>query len=162
MVAAAKLLVLNPNEKVESAAVNGAFQVSFSRTLSRDEIEKKEIEPDEEPSRGALWLKGRVRKKGRFARGVEKWCYIQRYCEAAHTKHHQAIAIELCSLSRGSPLSSSPLSALYMRGYVEYSFAKLTINPEYVQQEVTDRGLVTKLKHLRLAASRGSCSAMPT
>ncbi|GJS19543.1 hypothetical protein Tco_0448175 [Tanacetum coccineum] len=29
-------------------------------------IEKKEIEPDEEPSRGALWLKGRVNKDGDY------------------------------------------------------------------------------------------------
>ncbi|GJW10138.1 hypothetical protein Tco_1575965 [Tanacetum coccineum] len=29
-----------------------------------DEIEKKEIEPDEEPTRGTLWLKGRVNKDG--------------------------------------------------------------------------------------------------
>ena len=29
-------------------------------------IEKKEIEPDEEPSRGTLWLKGRVNKDGDY------------------------------------------------------------------------------------------------
>ncbi|GKE80283.1 hypothetical protein Tco_1550283 [Tanacetum coccineum] len=29
-------------------------------------IEKKEIEPDEEPARGTLWLKGRVNKDGEY------------------------------------------------------------------------------------------------
>ncbi|GKE64524.1 hypothetical protein Tco_1518685, partial [Tanacetum coccineum] len=29
-------------------------------------IEKKEIEPDEEPPRGTLWLKGRVNKDGEY------------------------------------------------------------------------------------------------
>ncbi|GJZ38038.1 hypothetical protein Tco_0584229 [Tanacetum coccineum] len=31
-----------------------------------DEIEKKEIEQDEEPTRGTLWLKGRVNKDGEY------------------------------------------------------------------------------------------------
>ena len=29
-------------------------------------IENKEIEPDEEPPRGTLWLKGRVKKDGEY------------------------------------------------------------------------------------------------
>ncbi|GJZ02378.1 hypothetical protein Tco_0520339 [Tanacetum coccineum] len=54
--------------------LNGVFQVSLSayrrtrwiRTYERENDKKKEIKPDEEPSRGILWLKGRVNKDGEY------------------------------------------------------------------------------------------------
>nr|GEX52421.1 hypothetical protein [Tanacetum cinerariifolium] len=56
------------------AAKNGAFQVCLSayngtrwiRTCERENDRKKEIEPDEEPARGTLWLKGRINKDGEY------------------------------------------------------------------------------------------------
>ncbi|GKD90308.1 alpha/beta hydrolases superfamily protein, partial [Tanacetum coccineum] len=60
---------------VKSAAAKMArsksvYQHSMGRgryALVKDKmIEKKEIEPDEEPPRGTLWLKGRVNKDGEY------------------------------------------------------------------------------------------------
>ncbi|GJS91606.1 transposase, Ptta/En/Spm, transposase, Tnp1/En/Spm-like protein [Tanacetum coccineum] len=51
--------------KVKSAAAKMARSKSvYQHTMGRDQ--KKEIEPDEEPARGTLWLKGRVNKDGEY------------------------------------------------------------------------------------------------
>ncbi|GJT73677.1 reverse transcriptase domain-containing protein, partial [Tanacetum coccineum] len=61
--------------KVKSAAAKMARSKSvYQHTMGRGGyalvkekmIEKKEIEPDEEPARGTLWLKGRVNKDGEY------------------------------------------------------------------------------------------------
>ncbi|GJY17660.1 transposase, Ptta/En/Spm, transposase, Tnp1/En/Spm-like protein [Tanacetum coccineum] len=61
--------------KVKSAAAKMARSKSvYQHTMGRGGyalvkekmIEKKEIEPDEEPPRGTLWLKGRVNKDGEY------------------------------------------------------------------------------------------------
>ncbi|GJR22951.1 transposase, Ptta/En/Spm, transposase, Tnp1/En/Spm-like protein [Tanacetum coccineum] len=61
--------------KVKSAAAKMAHsKFVYQHTMGRGGyalvkekmIEKKEIEPDEEPARGTLWLKGRVNKDGEY------------------------------------------------------------------------------------------------
>ncbi|GJY81942.1 transposase, Ptta/En/Spm, transposase, Tnp1/En/Spm-like protein [Tanacetum coccineum] len=61
--------------KVKSAAAKMACSKTvYPHTMGRagytlmkeNMIEKKEIEPDEEPARGTLWLKGRVNKDGEY------------------------------------------------------------------------------------------------
>ncbi|GJY64691.1 RNA-directed DNA polymerase, eukaryota, reverse transcriptase zinc-binding domain protein [Tanacetum coccineum] len=62
-------------KKVKSTAAKMARSKSvYQHTMGRGGythvkqkmIEKKEIEPDEEPARGTLWLKGRVNKDGEY------------------------------------------------------------------------------------------------
>ncbi|GJZ38002.1 transposase, Ptta/En/Spm, transposase, Tnp1/En/Spm-like protein, partial [Tanacetum coccineum] len=56
---------LTVRKLVKSAAAKMARSKSvYQHTMGRDR--KKEIEPDEEPSRGTLWLKGRVNKDGDY------------------------------------------------------------------------------------------------
>ncbi|GJW61374.1 integrase, catalytic region, zinc finger, CCHC-type containing protein [Tanacetum coccineum] len=66
---------LTVKKLVKSAATKMArsksvYQHSMGRggyvLMKEKMIEKKEIEPDEEPSRGTLWLKGRVNKDGEY------------------------------------------------------------------------------------------------
>ncbi|GJY38465.1 hypothetical protein Tco_0424829 [Tanacetum coccineum] len=51
---------------VKSAAGKMARSKCLFIRIQWDEIEKKEIEQDEEPTRGTLWLKGRVNKDGEY------------------------------------------------------------------------------------------------
>ncbi|GKA27072.1 transposase, Ptta/En/Spm, transposase, Tnp1/En/Spm-like protein, partial [Tanacetum coccineum] len=46
------------------AAKMARSKTVYPHTMGRDQ--KKEIEPDEEPARGTLWLKGRVNKDGEY------------------------------------------------------------------------------------------------
>ncbi|GJU50785.1 putative reverse transcriptase domain-containing protein [Tanacetum coccineum] len=67
--------ILKAEELVKSAAAKMArSKTVYPHTMGRGGytlvkekmIEKKEIEPDEEPARGTLWLKGRVNKDGEY------------------------------------------------------------------------------------------------
>ncbi|GJV38650.1 reverse transcriptase domain-containing protein [Tanacetum coccineum] len=49
--------------------LNGGSKVVYQHTMGRGDFHqdmKKEIEPDEEPVRGTLWLKGKVNKDGEY------------------------------------------------------------------------------------------------
>ncbi|GJX97585.1 reverse transcriptase domain-containing protein [Tanacetum coccineum] len=58
-------LKIPSRKKVKSVAAKMARSKSvYQHTMGRDR--KKEIEPDKEPPRGTLWLKGRVNKDGEY------------------------------------------------------------------------------------------------
>ncbi|GJY20460.1 transposase, Ptta/En/Spm, transposase, Tnp1/En/Spm-like protein [Tanacetum coccineum] len=107
-------------------------------------IEKKEIEQDEEPTRGTLWLKGRVNKDGEYQddeiRSVgDKLENEDKFDQKGPSRLVKALMplVHCICKGKGKLCKRSGESGVDTR---DVNVRERTINQEYVHQDVTDRG----------------------
>nr|GEW63986.1 hypothetical protein [Tanacetum cinerariifolium] len=123
-------------------------------------IKNKEIKPNEGPPHGIMWLKGMVNKDGQFPddkirslgdKLKETEDNIKE--ETLKVDHDTDAMTVLLGKEKGGYARGVGSEVTYER--------KRTRNPEFIQQDVKNKGMVTKLIN-QLAAQRKQLQSMPT